>query len=275
MNWMVVISMGLISLYTLAAVSAWMFEGTLDYKTAVGEVHEPPTLSQGVWKGLGTDGLGRSVAKKLLLGVKASVAFGLWVAVGCVLLGIVFGILSGYLGGWVDLGITWLFTTLSAVPGILMLLAVMFVFGKEFWTAVAALVFMSWVGLCRMLRGEVMRERNRDYVLAARNMGASDARILLRHILPNVSHYIWIYFALYFIMAVKSEIILAFLGFEFVQGVSWGIIISDARGELLKGVWWPLAGATVLIAGLLLSLYVTADWLRDRLDPKMETGARM
>lgn len=265
------ICVGTIAAYGLVALLVWMFEGPLNYEDPMGPIHEAPTLGQGFWLAWGTDGLGRSVIKKLLLGVKASVGFGLCVAVGSVLLGIVFGIVSGFFGGWVDLLITWLFTTLSAVPGILMLLAIMFLFGNHFWTAVAALVFLNWIGLCRMLRGEVIREKTRDYVLAARCLGAGRPRILIRHILPNVSHYIWIYFALYFIFAVKAEIILAFLGFQFSQGVSWGIVIGDGRGELLKGVWWSLVGATVTMGGLLLSLQICADWLRDRFDPRIRT----
>lgn len=269
MSNLVKISFVMILSFFVIAVSVWLFETPLNYKATVGGYHQPPTLSEGVWLSWGTDALGRSVLKKLLLGIKMSVFFGLIVAFGTVVLGVFFGVLSGFFGAWIDLIITWLFTTLSAIPGILMLLAIMFLFGKGFWTAVAALVFMSWVGLCRMLRGEVIKEKTRDYVLAAKCIGARQTRMLIHHVLPNVSHYIWIYFALYFIGAVKAEIILAFLGFEFTDTVSWGIIISEARGELLKGVWWPLAGATVLIGGLLLSLYICADWLRDRFDPKM------
>ena len=255
MSNLVKISFVLILFYLLLAIGVWLFETPLDYKAVVGEIHEAPSLSNGFWSLWGTDALGRSVLKKLMIGVKNSVFFGLIVAVGTTLLGVLFGVLSGFFGAWVDLFITWMFTTLSAVPGILMLLAIMFLFGKSFWTAVAALVLTSWVGLCRMLRGEVIKEKTRDYVLAAKSIGAKQSRMLIHHVLPNVSHYIWIYFALYFIMAVKAEIILTFLGFEFTEGTSWGIIISEARGELLKSVWWPLGGATVLIGGLLISLY--------------------
>ncbi len=261
----------LLALYGTIAATVFCVEDLMDYRNTVIEVHQPPSIQAPIWFWLGSDGLGRSVLKKILIAVKNSVGFGLIVALGCVLLGIFFGVVSGYFGGISDLFITWLYTTLSAVPGILMLLAIMFMFGNNFWTAVAALVFLDWVGLCRMLRGEVMREKARDYVLAARSIGVGQIRIILRHLIPNLSHYIWIYFALYFIFAVKAEIILAYLGFQFTEGVSWGIIIDEARGELLKGVWWPLTFATITMGGLLLSLQVGADLLRDRFDPKMNT----
>ena len=265
------VALVMIVMYMLTAAAVFFFQSQLAFEDPLGAPHLAPTLSEGFWGVWGTDALGRSMIKKLLLGVKASVIFGLTVAIGSVVLGTVFGIVSGFLGGWVDMFITWLFTTLSAVPGILMLLAIMFIFGNHFWTAVIALVSVDWIGLCRMLRAEVIRERTKEYVVAATAMGCRSHRILYRHILPNVSHYIWIYFSLHFIFAVKAEIILAFLGFQFSQGVSWGIIIEEARGELLQGVWWPLAGATIGMAGLLLSLQICSDWLRDRFDPRLGT----
>lgn len=265
------IALVVVVMYMVTAAGVFVFDSQLNYEDPLGASHMAPTISQGIWGVWGTDSLGRSMVKKLLLGVRASVIFGLTVAIGSVLLGTLFGIVSGFVGGWVDVFITWLFTTLSAVPGILMLLAIMFVFGNHFWTAVIALVSVDWIGLCRMLRGEVIRERTKEYVVAATAIGCRSYRTLVRHILPNVSHYVWIYFSLHFIFAVKAEIILAFLGFQFSQGVSWGIIIEEARGELLQGVWWPLAGATVGMAGLLLSLQIFSDWLRDRFDPRMSS----
>jgi peptide/nickel transport system permease protein len=270
MNIIVKISIGLISLYILTALGMLFFGSYLMYEDPITTSYVTPRLDLGIWGLWGTDALGRSMIKKLLLGVKASVIFGLTVAIGSVLIGTILGIVSGFFGGWIDLIITWLFTTLSAVPGILMLLAIMFLFGNHFWTAVIALVSVDWIGLCRMMRAEVVREKTKEYVAAATAIGCRASRKLTLHIYPNVSHYTWIYFALHFIFAVKAEIILAFLGFQFSQGVSWGVIIDEARGELLQGIWWPILGATLGMAGLLLSLQVCSDWLRDRFDPKLK-----
>ena len=125
------------------------------------------------------------------------------------------------------------------------------------------------MGLCRLIRGEVMKHRNREYVLAVRLLGAGDLRVIFRHILPNVLHLAIITASLTVLSAIKSEVILTFLGVGIQDGASWGTMVADATGELVNGIWWPLAGVTVAMFAVIYALNVVGDALRDSLDPKL------
>ena len=130
----------------------------------------------------------------------------------------------------------------------------------------------SWVGLCRLIRGEVIKHRDRDYVTAARAYGCSRGRIILRHIIPNVLHLVIINFSLRFVSFIHAEVILSFLGLGVKGEPSWGVMIDDARQELYRGCWWQLAAATLGIGLLSLALNVVGDALRDAMDPKLRQG---
>ena len=120
-----------------------------------------------------------------------------------------------------------------------------------------------------MIRGEVLRHKNREYVQAADAIGSSHMRKLFVHILPNVSHIIIINASLLFQRAIKSEVILSFIGVGVNGQPSWGTMISDARLELSRGVWWQLAGATLAMFLVVLAFNILGDGLRDALDPKL------
>jgi peptide/nickel transport system permease protein len=132
----------------------------------------------------------------------------------------------------------------------------------------------SWVGICRSVRGEFIRQRDRDYVTAARAVGIPTRRIVFRHVLPNTFHLVLVSFSLLFIGAIKFEVILSFLGLGLEPGeASWGSMISQAKLELLRtpSVWWQLTTATVFMFGLVLCVNLFADALRDALDPRLKT----
>ncbi len=229
---------------------------------------------------LGTDFLGRSVLRKTLFGAKISLSVALFAALISIAIGVPLGAAAGYFGGWVDEFVVWLYTSLASIPGFLLLLAFAFVlrdatfFGHELRGLPAvflALGLTSWVGLCRLIRGEVIKHRGRDYVTAARAYSASRATIIFRHILPNVTHLILIDFSLRVVGFIQAEVILSFLGLGPTDQPSWGVMIDDARLELSRGVWWQLAAATVAVFGIALPLNVASDALRDALDPKLKT----
>ena len=126
------------------------------------------------------------------------------------------------------------------------------------------------MGICRLIRGEFLKHKEREYVQAAKSLGASDARRIFIHILPNVSHLVIINFSFLFISAIKTEVILSYLGLG-VQGIpSWGTMIDEAKLELARGVWWQLAAATLAMFVVVLSLNIVGDALRDALDPKLK-----
>ncbi|MGB0453048.1 MAG: ABC transporter permease, partial [Bacteriovoracaceae bacterium] len=133
-----------------------------------------------------------------------------------------------------------------------------------------ALGLTSWVTLCRMIRAEVMRHKDREYVQAAESLGAGHFRKLFRHILPNVLHIVIINFSLQFMIAIKSEVILSYLGLGVQGKPSWGRMIDDAKLELARDVWWQLAAATFAMFIIVLAFNLLADALRDALDPKLK-----
>ncbi len=238
-----------------------------DFQERVGGSYEPPSLSFA--KILGTDIFGRSILYKILAGTETAMTIGFVVTGISLPIGITLGALAGYYGGRIDAGIVWLYSVISSVPSILLIVGISYVLEKGILAICIALGAVSWVGLCRLIRGEVLKHRNREYVLAVRLLGAGDAIIIFRHILPNVIHLAIVTASLLVLSSIKSEVILTFLGVGIQDGASWGTMITDATGELVTGIWWPLAGVTTAMFVIIYALNVAGDALRDALDPKL------
>jgi peptide/nickel transport system permease protein len=242
---------------------------------------------------LGTDILGRDVLTLAVGGTATALWIGAVAALVSCVIGAALGAVAGYFGRWVDDATVWLYTTFESIPHLLLLLAFAFVLKKnedlrawysESWfqeglgislglfTIVLTIGLTSWVGVCRMVRGEFIRLRDRDYVTAARALGIPTRRTIFRHVFPNVFHLVLISYSLLFVGAVKFEVILSFLGLGVDSGdASWGSMISQARLELIRPdpVWWQLTTATVFMFGLVLCVSLFADALRDALDPRL------
>jgi peptide/nickel transport system permease protein len=190
-----------------------------------------------------------------------------------IVIAVVLGSLAGYFSGWVDDLIQWLYQTLASIPGLLLLIALTFVIGKGLTNVAIALGVVGWVGLCRLMRAEYLKHKERDYVLAATALGASSYRIIFRHILPNTFHIVIISFSLGFVRAIMGEVVLTFLGLGAeASEPSWGRMISDSRAELARdpAVWWPIVGATAAMFVVCLAFNIFGDSLRDALDPKLK-----
>jgi len=248
----------------------------------VGGSYDPPHLgSPALW--FGTDILGRSIFWRTVYGTRVALIITIGASLLSLGIGSVLGICAGYFGGWIDAGITWLFTTISSIPWILLVVAITFgLQGHEFANGetikdrygdlpaiIAALGLTDWVGLCRLLRGEVLKHRSADYVQAASAAGAGTLRVLFRHILPNVRHLIIITFSLSAVGYVQAEVALTFIGIGVSEKPSWGRMITDAKLEMLRGIWWQMAAATLAIFVISLCLNIIGDALRDALDPRL------
>ena len=218
----------------------------------------------------GTDIFGRSVVLKVIKATETAVAIGLVVSMISIVIGTTLGMIAGYFGGIVDEIIVWFYTTFSAIPYIMLLVAIAFIMGKGTTTVFLALGLTSWVSLCRIVRAEVMKHNEREYIHAANAIGATHSRKLIKHILPNISHLLIINFTQTFDSAIKSEVILSYLGLGVVGRPSWGTMIDDSKLELSRGVWWQLAAATVAMFFIVLAFNVLGDALRDALDPKLK-----
>ncbi len=248
--------------------------GAVMWNKEVGPSYQPP----GAKCIFGTDIFGQSVLRKTIYGAKTSITVALCASLISIFIGVPLGAIAGYYRGVVDEIIVWIYSTLSSIPYILLILAFAVVlrdrtlFGLRLTgmtTVYLAIGLTSWVGICRLIRGEIIKHKDREYVLAARSYGSSNLRIIFKQLLPNVFHLIIIDFSLRFVSFIHAEVILSFLGLGEAGRPSWGAMINDARIELARGVWWQMAAATVAIFFISLALNIFGDALRDSLDPKL------
>jgi peptide/nickel transport system permease protein len=217
---------------------------------------------------LGTDILGRDVLRLTLKGARVALLIGGLTSLIVIPLALLLGISAGYFGGRIDDAVFFVMSVLASIPGLLLLIALIMVLGRGPVQVCVAMGVTSWVGFCRVVRGETFKLRELDYVQAARALGVSEFRIIWRHVLPNLMHLVVITFVLLFSGLVLSEAILAWLGIG-IDG-SWGQMIDQARDELSRDpiIWWNLAAASSALFGLILAVNFVGDAVRDILDPR-------
>jgi len=220
----------------------------------------------------GGDKWGRDVLKKAVKGTETSLFVGLAAAAFATVLGTLCGAQAGYYGGWVDDFFNWLYSVFTSIPYLLLVLAVAAVVNqKGTLTVILILGLTGWTGIFRLVRAEYLKHKVREYVLAADAIGASGARRMFVHILPNVSHVVLVQLSLHVVLFIKSEVILSFLGFGVgVDTVSWGSMLAEAQSELILGKWWQIAAATAAMAVLVTAFSLLTDAMRDALDPRLK-----
>ena len=258
----------LLLLMLYAAVAAAGHLGLLpDHEAIVGGSQDLPSWQ---WPTLlGTDVLGRSVFYRVLSGAQTAVTIGFITTALVIPFGTALGLMAGYFGGWVDGAINWLYSVVVSIPDILLITAISYSLGRGIESMCVALAATGWVGIMRLVRGEVLKHKGKEYVLAARMLGAGPGRIMFGEILPNVLHVGIVTSSLVLLGAVKAEVILTYLGIGVQDGASWGLLISGASQDLTNDIWWPLAGTVTAMFVLIYSLSVVGDSLRDALDPRV------
>jgi peptide/nickel transport system permease protein len=223
----------------------------------------------------GTDELGRDTLARLLYGARLSLTISVTVVAFSLALGLAVGGVAGYLGGWVDtLLTTFAMNTFQALPGILLAIAFAAFLGPGFLNLVLALAIGGWAGYARLVRAQVLAAREREYVEAARALGASGLRIFFRHILPNIVQPVLVQAAIGMAGVILAEATLSFLGLGIpAPAPSWGAMLNDARSHLFDSPHLVLFPA-IAVAAAVLGFNFIGDALRDRLDPRtrMELG---
>jgi peptide/nickel transport system permease protein len=206
---------------------------------------------------LGTDRLGRDIASRLLYGARVSLFVAGTAILLATVLGTVVGLVAGYLGGWVDVVLSRTVDALLSMPTFFILVAVQSLLPPSVWNVVGIIGLTVWLGLARIVRGQVLSLREREFILAARAVGASTGRIIVRHLLPNVAGPVIVFATLGVADAILIEAALSFLGlgvppFE----ASWGNMLTDGQVAALSGAWWiPLfPGLVILITALAVNL---------------------
>ncbi|MBC8104765.1 MAG: ABC transporter permease [Cytophagales bacterium] len=235
---------------------------------------KPRRLNQPGTHLLGTDLLGNDVLYQTLKGARTAVVVGGFTSLMSVPVALLLGLLAGYYGRRVDDAVQYTYTVLSSIPDLLLLIAILIMLGPGLTQICVALAVTNFVGLCRLVRGETLKHRDREYVRAAKALGVSDNRILWRHILPNLLPVVIISVTLGFSGLVLAESTLSYLGVGVGQDVgSWGNMIDAARAELARDpiIWWNLSAASVALTLLALSLNLFGDALRDAIDPRLRS----
>ena len=216
---------------------------------------------------LGTDHLGRDQLIRLLYGGRVSLAIAYLSSVMIILIGVTLGLLAGYYGGLVDDVVTWLVNTLSSIPPLFLFLVIAALFQPSVEWLIVILALTGWIGTSRLVRGEVLTLKERDYVLAARALGASNLRLVLHHIFPNLMSIVIVTGTIIAGNLILVESGLSYLGVGVQPPTpTWGNMLTDSRTFFVQGVHlvlWP--GILILIT--VMCFYLLGDGLRDALDP--------
>lgn len=259
-----IFSFSLLALYVILALFASFGWTTYDFAATSTDVYQSPSLSH--W--LGTDLFGRDIFARAVQGIVIALSVGVVSSVIAISIGTLLGALAGYFGGRIEAAIVWLYTTWDSIPYILLLASFAWVLGKGLINLYLALGLTCWVTTCRLVRMEVIKQKQRDYVTAGRAFGFSDARILIHHILPNIMPLLLVQFGLCFVLVVKIEVILSFLNLGVEPGTpSWGLMIDDGKQEVAKGFWWNILAGTGFMFGLVLAINLLIESVREHINP--------
>ena len=226
----------------------------------------------GSWENiLGTDKLGRDVLSRIMHGARISLSISLLAILAGGVVGSALGVLAGYFGGLLDHVVMRLVDIFITIPGLLFALVLAIVLGPSFGTIVLVVAVILWPRFARMSRAETLSMRSRDFVSRAKVSGCSDTRIMLRHIFPNVVNPLVVLVTLEVGHVILLEATLSFLGAGIPRPIpAWGLMVSDGRDLIVGGTgWWVSLFPGLAILLVVLSMNLSGDWLRDKLDPRL------
>jgi peptide/nickel transport system permease protein len=219
---------------------------------------------------LGTNRIGQDILARALYSTKSAFTVGLAVALAATALGALLGAIAGWRrGSWLDELILWVMGVLDSIPFYLFVVGLAFALQGGASAMHIAMIAVFWTTTGRLVRAEVIKLESLDFVAAARVVGVPEWRILSHHILPNTTHLLLVQGTITFVAAIKTEVILSFLGLGTKDGVSWGSMIAESTGDIAAGHFANFVAASALMFGLVLAFNVLADALQDALDPRL------
>lgn len=265
-NKMAAVGLIVILILTIMAIIGPMLNEHTYRSQSVIHSNQPP--SSEYW--FGTDELGRDVFTRTWYGARVSLFVGIAAALIELVIGVIYGGISGYKGGRIDEVLMRIVDVLYGLPYILLVILLMVFMGPGLFTIIVALSITGWIGMARLVRGQVLQLRSNEYVLASRVMGAKSSYIIRKHVVPNTSGPIIVSMTLAVPTAIFAEAFLSFLGLGVQAPVaSWGTMANDALSAIQTGYWWRLFFPAFFISVTMFAFNVFGDGLRDALDPKM------
>jgi peptide/nickel transport system permease protein len=251
--------------YFIAALGVWAGVWATGWADVAGGKWEPVSATH--W--FGTNLIGQDIFDRSIYSIKTAFEVGLVVAVLSTLLGALLGALAGFFSGrWTDEVILWVMGVLDSIPFYLLVAAIAFALEGNPYAMHVAMISTFWITTSRLVRGEVIKLKNLEFVEAAHAIGVPEYLIILRHIIPNTFHILLVQATITFVAAIKSEVILSFLGLGVKDGMSWGLMISESTFEVLAGFFNNFLAASVLMFGLVMAFNMFSDALQDALDPR-------
>jgi len=251
--------------YSVIAVGVWFGWFASDWADVTGGKWESASGSH--W--FGTNIIGQDIFARAIFSTRTAFEVGLVVAVLSTTTGALLGAMAGFFsGGWLDEIVLWLMGVLDSIPFYLFVAAIVFAMQDSAYAMHVAMIATFWTTSGRVVRGEVIKLRGLEYVEAAHAIGVPELTIIFRHILPNTSHILLVQGTITFVAAIKSEVILSFLGLGVKDGMSWGLMIAESTQEVLSGFFNNFLAASVLMFGLVMAFNLFADALQDALDPR-------
>ena len=254
-------------LVVLAIVGPWLAPSDPNTQNLPTRLAGPDAMH---W--MGADELGRDIFSRVLYGARVSMLVGICVVIGAGIIGLAIGSLSGYCGGWVD-GVlnVGLINAFLSFPGILLAIAFAAFLGPGIGKVILALNVTGWAGYARLARAQILQAKEMEYVLAARSLGASPVRILIRHLLPNILQPVLVQATIGMAGAILAESTLSFLGVGVLAPMaSWGAMLNDARSHLFDAPHLVIFPALAIMVAVL-AFNLLGDALRDWLDPRMRS----
>ena len=254
-----------VTLFFGTAVGVWIGWFGQDWSAAEGGRWEP--ASPAFW--FGTNMLGQDIFQRAIYSVRTAFEIGLIVAIVSTALGALLGSLAGWFShGWIDEVVVWLMGVLDSIPFYLFVAAVAYALQGQPWAMHVAMIATFWTTTGRLVRAETMKIKSREFVLSARTLGLPDLLILTRHVLPNTLNILLVQMSIAFIAAIKTEVVLSFLGLGVQDGVSWGLMLAESTQEVLAGHFNNFIAASVMLFVLLMGFNLLADALQDAFDPR-------
>ena len=237
-------------------------------------VRQPPVWAGGAWgRALGTDSLGRDVLSRLLWGARVALVVAVASAVISALVGVPVALVAGYWRGHVDTLLMRVVDVWMSIPAVLLAIALMAVLGLGLWKVILAIVIVDWTRFARVVRGEVLALREREFVEAARAIGLGPVRVMAEELLPNLVPLIIVLASLEMAIAVGVEALLSFVGLGVQAAVpSWGGMIAEGRGYLMVS-WWGMGLPMLALIVAVVGFNLLGEGLREHLDPRLRTTA--